>query len=155
MLGYLIEQEISNALPDREVAAIVTRVEVDPRDPAFGSPTKPIGPVYDDEEELQRIAKERRWSVAADGAGDAADMSALNEAYRVLRPGGRVWQQEQADEDGDPAHAPAGQGATGVRRRAGPGFVAVTGLGLLAASSALLASSSSRSTAWSVMPSRR
>jgi carbamate kinase len=69
MLGYLIEQEISNALPDREVAAIVTRVEVDPRDPAFGSPTKPIGPVYDDEEELQRIAKERRWSIAADGAG--------------------------------------------------------------------------------------
>lgn len=69
MLGYLIEQELSNALPDREVAAILTRVEVDPRDSAFGSPTKPIGPVYDDKQELQRIATERGWSTAADGAG--------------------------------------------------------------------------------------
>lgn len=69
MLGYLIEQELSNALPDREVAAILTRVKVDPRDPAFGSPTKPIGPVYDDKQKLQRIATERGWSTAADGAG--------------------------------------------------------------------------------------
>ena len=69
MLGYLIEQELSNALPNREVAAILTRVEVDPRDPAFGSPTKPIGPVYDDKQKLQRIATERGWSTAADGAG--------------------------------------------------------------------------------------
>lgn len=69
MLGYLIEQELSNALPNREVAAILTRVEVDPRDPAFGSPTKPIGPVYDDEQELRRIATKRGWSTAADGAG--------------------------------------------------------------------------------------
>ena len=69
MLGYLIEQELSNVLPDREVAAILTRVEVDPRDPAFGSPTKPIGPVYDDKQKLQRIAAERGWSTAADGAG--------------------------------------------------------------------------------------
>ena len=69
MLGYLIEQELSNALPNREVAAILTRVEVDPGDRAFGFPTKPIGPVYDDQHELQRIAAERGWSTAADGAG--------------------------------------------------------------------------------------
>jgi carbamate kinase len=69
MLGYLIEQELSNALPNREVAAILTRVEVDPRDPAFGLPTKPIGPVYYDKQKLQRIATERGWSTAADGAG--------------------------------------------------------------------------------------
>ena len=69
MLGYLIEQELSNALPDREVAALLTRVEVDPRDPAFGSPAKPIGPVYDDEETLRRIATERGWSTAANGVG--------------------------------------------------------------------------------------
>lgn len=68
MLGYLIEQELSNALPDRDVAALVTRVEVDPRDPAFGHPTKPIGPVYD-EAKARQMAAERGWSVARDGAG--------------------------------------------------------------------------------------
>jgi carbamate kinase len=68
MLGYLIEQELSNALPQREVAALVTRVEVDPRDPAFSNPTKPIGPVYD-EAQARQMAAERGWSVARDGAG--------------------------------------------------------------------------------------
>ena len=62
MLGYLIEQELSNKLPDREVAALLTRVEVDPQDPAFRSPTKPIGPLYD-EEQAQRLAAERGWSI--------------------------------------------------------------------------------------------
>jgi carbamate kinase len=69
MLGYLIEQELSNALPDREVAALLTRVEVDPRDPAFTAPTKPIGPIYDDQQEIQRIATQRGWSFAKDGQG--------------------------------------------------------------------------------------
>ena len=69
MLGYLIEQELSNVLPDRKVAALLTRVEVDPQDRAFESPAKPIGPVYDDEQHAQRIARERGWSIAADGVG--------------------------------------------------------------------------------------
>ena len=42
MLGYLIEQELANQLPDRDVAALLTRVQVDPDDPAFEAPTKPI-----------------------------------------------------------------------------------------------------------------
>jgi carbamate kinase len=45
LLGYWIEQELANALPEREVATLLTRVEVDPQDPAFQHPTKPIGPV--------------------------------------------------------------------------------------------------------------
>ncbi len=69
MLGYLIEQELSNALPDCEVAAILTRVEVDPDDPAFGAPVKPIGPIYDDQQQLQRIATLRGWSIGKDGTG--------------------------------------------------------------------------------------
>jgi carbamate kinase len=68
MLGYLIEQELSNVLPDREVAALLTRVEVDPADPAFGSPSKPIGPVYD-AQTARRLSDERGWSVAPDGKG--------------------------------------------------------------------------------------
>jgi carbamate kinase len=45
MLGYWIEQELANALPDRDVVALLTQVEVDADDPAFANPTKPIGPV--------------------------------------------------------------------------------------------------------------
>ena len=59
MLGYLIEQELSNALGgSRTVATLLTRVEVDATDPAFAHPTKPIGPVYT-QSEAQRIAAAR------------------------------------------------------------------------------------------------
>jgi carbamate kinase len=69
MLGYLIEQELSNALGgSRTVATLLTRVEVDATDPAFAQPTKPIGPVYT-QSEAQRIAAARHWTIAADGTG--------------------------------------------------------------------------------------
>jgi carbamate kinase len=68
MIGYLIEQEIANALPGREVATLLTQVEIDPRDPAFGAPTKPIGPVYP-EAEARALATTRGWAVGPDGAG--------------------------------------------------------------------------------------
>jgi carbamate kinase len=68
MLGYLIEQEIRNALPsDREVASVLSQLLVDPNDPAFGNPTKPIGPLYS-EDEAQHLASERGWSIVKDGA---------------------------------------------------------------------------------------
>jgi hypothetical protein len=47
LLGYLLEQELANALPGRDVAALLTQVEVGADDPAFGAPAKPIGPVLD------------------------------------------------------------------------------------------------------------
>ena len=69
MLGYLIEQQLSNALAaSRKVATLLTRVEVDRDDPAFKRPTKPIGPVYT-QSEAQRIAAARHWAIAADGTG--------------------------------------------------------------------------------------
>lgn len=68
MIGYLIEQELSNRLPGREILTILTRVEVDPADPAFQNPTKPIGPVFGPEE-ARRIAKKLGWSLAPDGDG--------------------------------------------------------------------------------------
>jgi carbamate kinase len=49
MIGYMIEQELAPRLPGREFATLLTQVEVDPTDPAFSHPTKPIGPVYDSE----------------------------------------------------------------------------------------------------------
>ena len=67
MIGYMIEQELGNLLPfEKPFATLLTMVEVDPADPAFRSPNKPIGPVYS-EEEANRLAKERGWAVARDG----------------------------------------------------------------------------------------
>ncbi len=67
MIGYLIEQELTNALPgDRRVATLLTQVEVDPDDPAFRNPSKPIGPVYE-EAEARELARMRGWSIAPDG----------------------------------------------------------------------------------------
>jgi carbamate kinase len=68
MIGYLIEQELANLLPDRRLATLLTQVEVDPADPAFRHPSKPIGPVHS-AVEAKRLVQERRWSIAAEGAG--------------------------------------------------------------------------------------
>lgn len=68
MIGYLIEQELGNVLgPTHPVAALLTQIVVDRRDPAFRQPTKPIGPLYD-RDEAERLARERGWTIAADGA---------------------------------------------------------------------------------------
>ena len=69
MIGYLIEQELGNLLPyEQPFATVLTMVQVDPKDPAFDHPTKPIGPMYE-EDEAQRLVTERGWTVAPDGDG--------------------------------------------------------------------------------------
>jgi len=66
MIGYVIEQELGNLLKKRLFATLLTQVTVDPHDPAFAHPTKPIGPVYD-EATAHRLASERDWQIAPDG----------------------------------------------------------------------------------------
>ena len=67
MIGYLIEDELRDELAgQREVATLLTQVEVDAGDPAFERPSKPIGPVYD-EPTAKRLAEQRDWVVARDG----------------------------------------------------------------------------------------
>ncbi len=67
MIGYMIEQELGNLLPfEQPFATILTMVEVDPDDPAFGRPTKPIGIGYP-EAEARRLAEAKGWAVARDG----------------------------------------------------------------------------------------
>jgi carbamate kinase len=69
MIGYMIEQELGNQVPfERPFATILTMVEVDPADPAFQHPTKPIGPMYT-EAEAKELAAEKGWTVAEDGPG--------------------------------------------------------------------------------------
>jgi len=67
MIGYMIEQELGNLLPiEYPFATILTMVEVDPEDPAFDKPTKPIGPVYS-EADAKRLEEEKGWSMRPDG----------------------------------------------------------------------------------------
>ncbi|MCB6180143.1 carbamate kinase [Rhodobacter sp. Har01] len=69
MIGYLIEQELMNALPPgTDCATLLTRVEVDARDPAFDQPTKPIGPVYT-AKECEKVRAEHQWSMVAEATG--------------------------------------------------------------------------------------
>ncbi|MGH9197151.1 MAG: carbamate kinase, partial [Acidimicrobiia bacterium] len=66
LLGYILQESLSGLLPNKTIAALLTRVAVDESDPAFSSPKKPIGPVYT-KEEGRRVEKERGWKVAPDG----------------------------------------------------------------------------------------
>jgi carbamate kinase len=66
MIGYLLDQELVNALDGRSVATLLTQVIVDVEDPAFADPTKFIGPVYD-RATAESLAAERNWQVKADG----------------------------------------------------------------------------------------
>ncbi len=67
MIGYVIEQELGNLLPvEQPFATLLTMIEVDPKDPAFGNPTKPIGPIYD-KDVAERLAADKGWAIAPDG----------------------------------------------------------------------------------------
>jgi len=67
MIGYLLDQELVNGLGGREVATLLTQVIVEKDDPAFAQPEKFIGPVYE-RPHAERLAAERGWTVAPDGA---------------------------------------------------------------------------------------
>jgi len=67
MIGYVIEQELGNLLPQEQpLATVLTMIEVDRDDPAFRHPTKPIGPVYD-KETAERLKAASGWAIAPDG----------------------------------------------------------------------------------------
>lgn len=65
-IGYVIELELDNAIDHQDTVAVITRVLVEADDPAFGEPTKFIGPIYD-EERAGALATERGWIVKPDG----------------------------------------------------------------------------------------
>jgi len=68
MIGYLLEQALGNRLPGRRIATLLTRVEVDPDDPAFARPDKPIGPVLS-AERARQLESRHGWSMAPEGGG--------------------------------------------------------------------------------------
>lgn len=68
MIGYMIELELRNALGgQRPCATLLTMVEVDADDPAFGRPDKPIGAIYS-ADQAQLAARTKGWTMAPDGA---------------------------------------------------------------------------------------
>jgi carbamate kinase len=69
MIGYLIEQELMNALPrGARCATLLSRVEVDPGDPAFDTPSKPIGPVYTDAQ-AALATSDHGWQMVKEATG--------------------------------------------------------------------------------------
>ena len=67
MIGYVLEQELGNILPEEvPFATILTMVEVDPDDEAFSDPTKFVGPIYQ-RDDADRLAAEKGWFFKQDG----------------------------------------------------------------------------------------
>ncbi len=68
-IGYMLQQNLQNELYQRgikkNVATVITQVLVDPDDPAFKNPTKPIGGFMTEAEAKKREA-ELGWSVVED-----------------------------------------------------------------------------------------
>src|SRR6185312_16169646 len=66
MIGYWLLQALQNALPGRQVAAVIDQTLVSAADPAFQNPTKFVGAVYD-EAKAKQFAADRGWTVKQDG----------------------------------------------------------------------------------------
>ncbi len=68
-IGYLLQQNLFNDFErmgiDKGVVTVVTQVEVDPDDPAFSRPSKPIGSFLSEEEAVRR-RDEEGWDIARD-----------------------------------------------------------------------------------------
>jgi len=68
-LGYAIQQVFGNLCRARglgvSAATVVTRVVVDPDDPAFGRPSKPIGPFYT-KTRARQLERQKGWTLVED-----------------------------------------------------------------------------------------
>jgi carbamate kinase len=68
-MGFMLEKALINELRrnslDKEVATLISQVVVDPNDPAFQNPTKPVGPFYT-KYRAQMLAREKKWAMVED-----------------------------------------------------------------------------------------
>ena len=86
-IGHILGQALLNelaarGLPDK-VACVMSHVVVDPADPAFGQPTKPIGPFYTKEESDQRAAR-NGWTMIEDSGRGYRRVVASPEPLRIV-----------------------------------------------------------------------
>lgn len=61
-IGYLLARALRSSFPEREIAAVLTQVAVDPKDRGFLDPSKPIGPFYS-AEEAKSLHLTRGWRI--------------------------------------------------------------------------------------------
>lgn len=71
-IGYLLSRALRSEIPEREIAALLTQVLVDPDDPGFANPTKPVGPFY---------------------AREAADELIRSQGWRMTESPGKGWRR--------------------------------------------------------------
>jgi len=68
-IGYMIQNTLANCLRQagqpHNITTVVSQVVVDRNDPAFQSPSKPIGPFYT-EDEAARLRQEKGWHIVQD-----------------------------------------------------------------------------------------
>lgn len=68
-IGYHLQQSLQNELHRRwmnkNVATVVTQIAVDPKDPAFQNPSKPVGDFYT-KEQAEQIKKEKGYTFKED-----------------------------------------------------------------------------------------
>ncbi len=87
-MGYMIERalraELRSRGNDAQVVTIVTEVEVDPDDPAFQAPNKPIGQFYD-AAEAEKLASERGWQLMADPKRGVRRVVASPQPKRIVQ----------------------------------------------------------------------
>jgi carbamate kinase len=83
LLGSLLARSIDLLRGHGTAAALVTHVIVDPADPAFGAPSKPIGPFFEPAE-AQRLARLSGWAVQPDSGRGYRRVVASPHPARVI-----------------------------------------------------------------------
>jgi len=68
MIGYLLEQELRNLLPEKPVTSVLTQTLVDSNDKAFQHPTKFVGKTFEAGDEAWKFATKANWAMKLDGA---------------------------------------------------------------------------------------
>ena len=113
-LGSVLARAVDRHCGAGSAVAVVTHVEVDPDDPAFDHPTKPIGPFFSAEQAAE-LAAERGWTVVEDagrgyrrvvasprptGVVEMSAISTLLQAGHVVLAAGGGGVAVRADDDG-------------------------------------------------------
>ncbi|MFH1294888.1 MAG: carbamate kinase [Candidatus Aenigmatarchaeota archaeon] len=86
-IGYLLQRELRNLLPKKEIYTIITQVIVDPDDPGFKNPSKPVGPFYDVPPQkpgwtVRKLDKGWRRVVPSPKPVDMVEKAAIIDAFR-------------------------------------------------------------------------
>ena len=86
-IGYMLQQNLVNDFRQRgitkSVATVVTQVEVDADDPAFGDPSKPIGS-FMDEADAKRRRDEEGWDIREDAGRGWRRVVASPQPMRIV-----------------------------------------------------------------------